>query len=135
MPPFREASAAPVCTRPVTYEAERPAISFCCIDHEVQRPGSGWRFDAGRSELLLAVRGKRAHYKLVEIQPRHFRSLADRYPDTDAYPAMIELAGRVEGALKAVEKRLPTKFAESVWTAIAKGTLAQAKSFLSYAKE
>lgn len=96
---------------------------------------NGSQLDVYELKLAMAVRGKGAHYKLVEVQPRHFRSLADRYPDTDAWPAMIELAGRVEGALKAVEKRLPTKFAESVWTAIAKGALAQAKSFLSYAKE
>jgi hypothetical protein len=47
---------------------------------------------------------------------------------------MIELAGRVEGAIKAVESQLPKGFAESVWASISKGTLEQAKSFLSHAK-
>jgi serine/threonine-protein kinase HipA len=85
-------------------------------------------------KLAMAIRGKRAHYKIVEIQPRHFQALADKYPGAEAWPAMIELAGQVEGAIKAVEKRLPKKFVESVWAPTSKGVLEQAKSFLSYAK-
>ena len=82
----------------------------------------------------MALRGKSAHYKIVEIQPRHFQALADRYPDADAWPAMLELAARVEGAIKAVQRRLPQGFAESVWVPLSKGMLGQAKLFLSYAK-
>ncbi len=47
---------------------------------------------------------------------------------------MIDLAGRAEAAIKAVEKRLPKGFAESVWTPISNGMLQQARSFLSYAQ-
>ena len=79
----------------------------------------------------MALRGKNAHYKIVEIQPRHFRALADRYPEAQAWPAMIELAGQVERAIKAVERLLPKGFAESVWAPTSKRTLEQAKSFLS----
>lgn len=92
------------------------------------------QLDVHELKLAMAVRGKSAHYKIVEIQPRHFRALADGHPGAEAWPAMIELAGRVEGAIEAVEKRLPKGFAESVWAPISKGTLGQAKSFLSYAK-
>jgi serine/threonine-protein kinase HipA len=92
------------------------------------------QLDIHELKLAMAVRGKNAHYKLVEIQPRHFQALADRYPGAQAWPAMTELAGRVEGAIKALEKRLPKGFAESVWAATSKGMLEQAKSFLSYAK-
>jgi len=91
------------------------------------------QLDVHELKLAMAVRGKRAHYRIVEIQPRHFQALADRYPGAEAWPAMIELAGRVEEAIKAVEKRLPKEFAESVWAPMAKGTLQQAQSFLSYA--
>ena len=70
----------------------------------------------------------------IEIRPRHFEALAGQYPGAEAWPAMIELAGRVAGAIKTVEKRLPKGFAESVWTLLSKGVLEQAKSFLSYAK-
>jgi serine/threonine-protein kinase HipA len=92
------------------------------------------QLDIHELKLAMALRGKSAHCKIVEIQPRHFRALADTYPDAEAWPAMIELAGRVEGAIKAVERRLPKGFAESVWVPTSKGTLAQAKSFLSHAK-
>ena len=92
------------------------------------------QLDIHELELAMALRGKNAHYKVVEIQPRHFRALADRYPDAATWPAMIELAGRVEEGIKAVEKRLPKGFAESVWTPVSKGMLEQAKSFLSHAK-
>jgi hypothetical protein len=47
---------------------------------------------------------------------------------------MIELAGRVEGVIEAVERLLPKGFAESVWAPVSKGMLEQAKSFLSHAK-
>ncbi|HSZ09074.1 MAG TPA: type II toxin-antitoxin system HipA family toxin [Steroidobacteraceae bacterium] len=92
------------------------------------------QLDIHELKLAMALRGKSAHYKVVEIQPRHFRELADRYPDAEAWPAMIELAGRVEGAIEAVEGRLPKGFAESVWGSTSKGMLAQAKLFLSQAK-
>lgn len=92
------------------------------------------QLDIRELKLAMALRGKKAHYKIVEIQPRHFQTLADMYPGADAWPAMIELAGRVESAIKAVEKRLPKGLAESVWVPLSKGTLDQAKSFLSYAK-
>jgi serine/threonine-protein kinase HipA len=92
------------------------------------------QLDIHELKLAMALRGKRAHYKVFEIQPRHFQALADMYPGTATWPAMIELAGRVDGAIKAVEKRLPKGLAESVWVPMRKETLAQAKSFLSYAK-
>lgn len=92
------------------------------------------QLDIQELKLAMALRSKRAHYKIIEIQPRHFQALADQYPGADAWPAMIDLATRVEGAVKAVERQLPKNFAEPVWTSISKGVLAQAKSFLSYAK-
>jgi len=84
-------------------------------------------------KLAMAVRGKSAHYKLAEIQSRHFQALADEYPAAEAWPAMIDLASRVEAAIEAVEKRLPKGFAEPVWTSISSGMRGQAKSFLAHA--
>jgi serine/threonine-protein kinase HipA len=92
------------------------------------------QLDVHELKLAMAFRGKSVHYKIVEIQPRHFHALTDKYPGAEAWPAMIELAGRVEGAIVAVEKQLPKGFSESVWTPMSKGLLGQAKSFLSYAK-
>lgn len=90
------------------------------------------QLDIHELKLAMALRGKSAHYKIIEIQPRHFRALADEYPDAKAWPAMIDLANRVEGAIKAVERRLPNGFAQAVWVPISEGMLKQAKSFLSH---
>ena len=92
------------------------------------------QLDIHELKLAMALRGKNAHYKITEIQPRHFHALAEKYPGAEAWPAMIELAGRVEDAIKAVEKRLPKGLAETVWTRTSQGMLQQARSFLSYAK-
>jgi serine/threonine-protein kinase HipA len=92
------------------------------------------QLDLHELKLAMALRGQNTHYKVVEIQPRHFRALADTYPNARAWPAMIELAGRVERVIEAVERLLPKGFAESVWAPVSKGMLEQAKSFLSHAK-
>jgi serine/threonine-protein kinase HipA len=91
------------------------------------------QLDIHELKLAMALRGKSAPYKIRDIQPRHFRALADRYPDAEAWPAMIELAGRVEGGIKAAERRLPKAFPESVWAPLSKGMIEQAKFFLSHA--
>jgi serine/threonine-protein kinase HipA len=65
------------------------------------------QIDIHELKLAMALRGRRAHYKIIQIQARHFRALADEYPDAKAWPTMIDLAHRVEGAIKAVEQRLP----------------------------
>jgi serine/threonine-protein kinase HipA len=92
------------------------------------------QLDIHELKLAMALRGKNAHYKITEIQPRHFHALAENYPGAEAWPPMIELAGRVEDAIKAVEKRLPKGFAETVWAPTSKRMLEQAKSLLAYAK-
>jgi serine/threonine-protein kinase HipA len=92
------------------------------------------QLDIRELKLAMALRFKSAHYKITEIQPRHFQELAEKYPGAEAWPAMIELASRVGEAIKAVEKRLAKGFAESVWAATSAGMLQQANSFLAYAK-
>lgn len=84
--------------------------------------------------LAMAMRsGRRAHYKLDEIQPRHFHALADRLGDDQLWPAMLELIEGVPRAIARVEKQLPEDFAEPVWTSITSGIGRQAKVFLEAA--
>lgn len=92
------------------------------------------KLDIHEVKLAMAMRGKKAHRKILELQPRHFQALCEDYPAAEAWPAIVELANQVEPALKAVQGRLPKDFAESVWIAISKRTLDQAKSFLSIVK-
>jgi serine/threonine-protein kinase HipA len=85
--------------------------------------------------LAMAMRsGRRAHYKLDEIQPRHFKALAEQLGDDDQlWPAMLELVAAIPQAIARVEKRLPKDFAESVWSSITAGVSRQAKVFLAAA--
>lgn len=85
-------------------------------------------------KLAMALRTTSAHYRMAEVQPRHFDALAKAYPVAEAWPAMIALAQRVEGAIAKVGKHLPTDFAEVVWKTMVAGLQAQADTFLQYAR-
>ncbi len=61
-------------------------------------------------KLAMAVRSKSAHYKLAEIQPRHWQALATRSGVNGAWEAMLGMAKRLDAALIAVNKRLPKDF-------------------------
>jgi serine/threonine-protein kinase HipA len=70
----------------------------------------------------MVLRGSgRPHYKLVEIQPRHFEALATLLGDTELWSTMTRLAEDVPGAIDRVEAKLPDDFAPSVWTSITTG--------------
>jgi serine/threonine-protein kinase HipA len=80
-------------------------------------------------KLAMAQRGRRPHYLLREIQPRHFERLDRGLGDPDAWPAMCALIERVPAALSAVESGLPAGFPGAVWDAIASGVTAQCRRF------
>ncbi len=63
-----------------------------------------------KTKLAMAVRSKTAHYKLSEIQYRHWESLAKRSAVDGAWDAMLGMTQRLDTALDAVERRLPTDF-------------------------
>ena len=72
-------------------------------------------------KLAMAVRGKSAHYKLSEIQPRHWQALAKRSGVDGAWEAMLGMTQRLDAALMAVEKRLPKDFPAELATAVFEG--------------
>jgi serine/threonine-protein kinase HipA len=63
-----------------------------------------------KTKLAMAVCGKTAHYKLSEIQHRHWESLAKRSAVDGAWDAMLDMTHRLDAALAAVERRLPADF-------------------------
>lgn len=79
--------------------------------------------------LAMAVRAKNAHYRVSEIQTRHWRQLAATCGVPAAWGAMLALVERVEDALNQVEKRLPPDFPEPLWKKIARGMRGQVKMF------
>jgi serine/threonine-protein kinase HipA len=63
-----------------------------------------------KTKLAMAVRSKTAHYKLSEIQYRHWEGLAKRSAVDGAWDAMQGMTQRLDAALDAVEQRLPADF-------------------------
>ncbi len=63
-----------------------------------------------KTKLAMAVRGKSAHYKLSEIQYRHWKALAQRSGVDGAWDAMLDMTHRLDAALTTVEQRLPADF-------------------------
>ena len=63
-----------------------------------------------KTKLAMAVRSKTAHYKLSEIQYRHWEGLARRSAVDGAWDAMLDMTQRLDAALAAVEQRLPADF-------------------------
>lgn len=82
-----------------------------------------------RARLAMAVRGKSAHYHLHELQPRHWRDLAERAGVPDAWPHMLHLVERVPIVLDGVQRQLPGDFPDRVWTPVRQGMLAQCARF------
>jgi len=80
------------------------------------------------AKLAMAMMGHNRHYHLAAIMRRHFNHTAARCGwGDDAEDIIQELLDRVEPAIAAVEKRLPTDFPEPVAVAIFKGMRSQAK--------
>ena len=73
------------------------------------------------AKLAMAVRSRNTHYRLADIQPRHWQGLAQRSGAEDVMEAMQALADRVEPAIAAVQMRLPPGFPERTAVAIFEG--------------
>lgn len=73
-----------------------------------------------RAKLAMAVRGRNAHYRLGEIEARHWRRLAETC-GPEVWQGMTAMVAGIEGALHSVESRLPAGFPEKVWETVAAG--------------
>ena len=92
------------------------------------------KLSAQKVKLAMGVRGgSRLHYKLSEIQPRHFHALAESVADQSVWAAMLRMAGSIPEIVRSLESRLPKDFAPSVWEAVSAGVKQQALRFLKAA--
>jgi serine/threonine-protein kinase HipA len=82
------------------------------------------------AKLAMAVRSKNVHYKLGEIETRHWHQLGLRTGGEDAWATMCRMVEEAHAALERVETRLPVGFPEHVWASISAGTRRHAKKFL-----
>lgn len=83
-----------------------------------------------KATMAMAVRATSAHYKLSEIQPRHWEQLAKTSGVEGAWEAMLDLANRLESALLQVEKQLPQDFPTELAEKVFAGTRRHLRKFL-----
>ncbi|MGD9831241.1 MAG: type II toxin-antitoxin system HipA family toxin [Piscinibacter sp.] len=73
-----------------------------------------------RARLAMGLKAGNMHYRLRDIQPRHWQALAAAL-SMDAWPRVMALAQNVDAALSEVEAELPEGFPSRVWDSIASG--------------
>lgn len=81
-----------------------------------------------RAKLAMALRGQNAHYRLGEIEARHWQRLAASCGPA-VWDRMTAMVARVEEALQGIEHRLPAGFPEGVWSRVADGMRRHATKF------
>lgn len=81
-----------------------------------------------KARLAMALRARNAHYRLRDIQVRHWRQLAT-LSGPGTWERMVALVGSVDAALQRVEGRLPRGFPGRLWEAVAAGTRRHAEAF------
>lgn len=85
------------------------------------------RLDREKLRLAMAVRGKNTHYRLHDIQRRHFIETASRCGLGSGMEQIIdEVSGHAEAVLEHVGRTLPPGFPEDVFIALAEGLRASA---------
>jgi len=87
-----------------------------------------------RAKLAMGVRADNMHYRLRDIQPRHWRRLASSAGDR-AWARMVAMAGELDRVLDAVEAELPANLPPRVWAAVSAGMKRHAASFRTGAAE
>ena len=79
----------------------------------------------------MAVRSKNAHYRLSEIQTRHWHELALQIGGDELWRVLIGMVEGVEAAVRTVEGRMPANFPAETANAIFAGLRGQAAVFQS----
>jgi serine/threonine-protein kinase HipA len=80
------------------------------------------QFRRHKAKLAMAVAGKNRHYKLADIQRRHFNAMAPKCGyGASAEPLIERLLQRAPGAIEEVNARLPAGFPQRVADAIFTG--------------
>ncbi len=82
-----------------------------------------------RAKLAMALRGNRMHYRLTEIQARHWQALAKESGVPELWGRMQELVERAALEFDALEGSLPRKFPARVFETIRAGIRSQVRRF------
>jgi serine/threonine-protein kinase HipA len=82
-------------------------------------------------KLAMAISGRTRHYRLTEVQPRHWRLLASRAGSSGLWEKMQEMAAMAGPRIESVRDQLPARFPERVMDSVEKGVRRQSAVFLS----
>jgi serine/threonine-protein kinase HipA len=83
------------------------------------------------AKLAMAICGRNRHYKIVEIQTRHWRALAERTGGEQLWVRMRRFVEAAEAAVARIQTTLPPDFPEVVIRTIVMGVRGQVRKFLS----
>jgi serine/threonine-protein kinase HipA len=85
--------------------------------------------------LSMSIRGRNPHYKLKEIQARHWQGLATRVGVPGLWARMQELVATAPAKVEIAKKRLPRGFPKRVIETIEQGVRGQAATFSAGSKD
>jgi serine/threonine-protein kinase HipA len=80
--------------------------------------------------MAMALRGKNPHYRLAEIQTRHWKALVKNSGTLEAWDFMLEKAQTIENAIAGVMVQLPKEYPHALAERIFAGARQQAALFL-----
>jgi serine/threonine-protein kinase HipA len=84
-----------------------------------------------RAKMAMAILGRNAHYKINEIQTRHWQSLAEKYGGDLTWNNFLNLIKKTEEAITHAQEQLPKSFPMQVADSIFQGIRRQRDKFLS----
>lgn len=81
------------------------------------------------AKMAIAIRGEAAHYRISEILPRHWHTLAEKSGVPGMWDSMLALVDRVPVAIAAAEGELPNGFPQDMAVNIFDGMRQHAQRF------
>lgn len=82
------------------------------------------------AKMAMALRGKNPHYRLAEIQTRHWMALVKNSGALEAWDLMVKKAQTIEDAIAGVMVQLPKEYPHALAERIFAGVRQQAMLFL-----
>lgn len=83
-----------------------------------------------RATLAMSLKGRRRHYGIDQIQPRHWQGLVNSVRVDALWSTLQTMAERIDSVFDALETSLPAQFPAQVFDAISRQARAQARKFL-----
>lgn len=88
------------------------------------------KLPAQDAKMAMALRGKNQHYRIAEIQTRHWRALARECGAPNVWSLMVNMAEKMDDTIAGVMLQLPDDYPMDLAETIFDGVRDQAKRFL-----